>query len=142
VSKRISDTATDTATDTDTDTDSDSDSDSDSGSDAESESESDSDADARHPRRRTVETIRRHDRSLGDQLRRSLTSIGLNLGEGNASRDGHRRARFDDALGSTQESRVALRIAAAWQYVDGETVRGFDAELDSIAARIYRLGRQ
>ncbi len=92
--------------------------------------------------RPTVETIKRHDRSLGDQLKRSLTSIGLNLGEGNASRDGHRRARFDDALGSTQESRVALRVAAAWQYVDSDTVRGVDAELDSIAARIFKLSRR
>jgi four helix bundle protein len=89
-----------------------------------------------------VALVRRHDRSLADQLKRASTGIALNLGEGNASRDGHRRARFDDALGSTQETRVGLKVAAAWGHLDRDTVAALDAELDSIAARIYVLARR
>jgi len=44
--------------------------------------------------RPVVAAIRRFDRDLEDQLRRALTSISLNLAEGNRSQGRHRIARF------------------------------------------------
>jgi hypothetical protein len=41
-----------------------------------------------------VARIRHHDRDLGEQLRRSLSSCALNVAEGNRSQGGHRLARL------------------------------------------------
>jgi four helix bundle protein len=38
--------------------------------------------------------IRRHDRSLADQLVRAASSVALNIAEGEHSDPGNRRARF------------------------------------------------
>ncbi len=89
--------------------------------------------------RGVVAAVAKRDRSLADQLRRAASSVALNLAEGAGSSGGNRRARFESALGSAQEARVALQVAAAWGYV------ARDAELedaiDHIAARIYKLTR-
>ena len=55
--------------------------------------------------RPVVELIRARDRDLADQVRRSASSIALNLGEANGSDPGNRRARLRTARGSTQETR-------------------------------------
>ncbi|MFW5877174.1 MAG: four helix bundle protein [Myxococcota bacterium] len=70
--------------------------------------------------------------------KRASQSMALNLAEAHGSRAGNRRARLETALGSTQESRVALRIAAAWGYVDRSRARSIDAELDRVAAMTWR----
>jgi four helix bundle protein len=90
--------------------------------------------------RGVVERIRRRDRDLGEQIRRALSSIALNIGEGNASDGGNRLARFSTAAGSTSEARAALRVAVAWGYVDHGAIGRGDALLDRIAAMLYRLG--
>ena len=63
-----------------------------------------------------VKTIRSHDRELAEQLRDAASSAALNLGEGAGSSGGTRRARYETSLGSTQETRVALQVAAAWGF--------------------------
>ncbi|WP_394833730.1 four helix bundle protein [Pendulispora rubella] len=90
--------------------------------------------------RPTVASIRRYDRDLGEQLRRALSSVALNLAEGNRSQDGHRIARFSTAAGSNSESRAALRIAVAWGYVQGSEIEAGDELLDRVAAMLHRLG--
>jgi four helix bundle protein len=85
-----------------------------------------------------VRRIAEQDRSLADQLRRAAQSMALNLGEAAGSRAGNRRARLESALGSTQESRVALRIAAAWGYVPADAANQADAMLDRVAAMTWR----
>jgi four helix bundle protein len=87
-----------------------------------------------------VGRIRRLDRDLSDQLRRALSSVALNIGEGNRSDGGHRTTRFSSAAGSASEARVALRVAAAWGYLrSGEIERG-DELLDRVLAMLHRLG--
>jgi four helix bundle protein len=78
-------------------------------------------------------------RSLADQLERAATSIALNLSEGNAVRDGNRKARFKNALGSAYETRSALKVAAAWGHIGEDEAARLDRALDCIAARTYRL---
>ena len=90
--------------------------------------------------RPVVTRIRQHDRDLGEQLRSALSSVALNIGEGNRSQGGHRIARFSTAAGSNGEVRTALRVAVAWGYVESSDIEAGDALLDRIAAMLYRLG--
>ena len=87
-----------------------------------------------------VERIRRHDRDLGEQLRGALSSIALNVAEGNQSQGGNRLARFSTASGSNAESRAALRVAVAWGYVQARDVEAGERLLDSVGAMLFRLG--
>ena len=77
------------------------------------------------------------DPDLGRQLRRSASSMVLNLAEGSGARDGNARLRFRNALGSTRETIAALEVGAAWGYVERDAAL-LDA-LDRIAATLHRL---
>jgi four helix bundle protein len=90
--------------------------------------------------RPVVACIRRHDRELGDQIRDALSSVALNVAEGNRSQGGHRIARFSTAAGSNSESRAALRVAVAWGYVEPRDIEAGDQLLDRVAAMLHRLG--
>ena len=90
--------------------------------------------------RPTVARIRRCDPDLGEQLRRSLSSVALNVAEGNSSQGGHRIARFSTAAGSNGESRAGLRVAVAWGYVPSDEIVAGDELLDRVAAMLHRLG--
>ena len=86
-----------------------------------------------------VPRIKRHDRSLADQLARAASSTVLNIAEGACSDPGNRRARFFTAAGSANEARAALRVAVTWGYVG--QARAADAELllDRVVAMLWRL---
>ena len=58
-------------------------------------------------------------RSMADELKRAPTSVALNLAEADGNRGGNRRIRLETAAGLLVESRTALKVSAAWQYVDG-----------------------
>jgi four helix bundle protein len=87
-----------------------------------------------------VERILRRDRGLAEQLRSALSSVALNVAEGNRSQGGHRVARFSTAAGSNAESRAALRVAVAWGYVQPREIEAGEARLDRVAAMLHRLG--
>jgi len=93
-----------------------------------------------------VPRIRRHDRSLADQLVRAASSVALNIAEGELSDPGNQRARFFTAAGSANETLAALRVAAAWGYVaDGSRPRDLgppgDGGISAGRGRSYRAGR-
>jgi four helix bundle protein len=67
-----------------------------------------------HP---VLTVLRRKDRSLEDQLRRAITSVALNLAEGFGCNGGNKNLRYQTALGSLDEARMALQVAIAFGYV-------------------------
>ncbi len=80
------------------------------------------------------------DRDLGEQVRRALSSVALNVAEGNSSEGGNRLTRFSSAAGSASEARAVLRVAIAWGYVDASDLEAGEALLDRVAAMLHRLG--
>jgi len=89
-----------------------------------------------------VGRIRARDRDLGEQLRRALSSIALNIAEGNQIHGGHRLERFSTAAGSAAEARTALQVAEAWGYVEYAEIHDGLELLDRVSAMLYRLGAQ
>ena len=97
-----------------------------------------------------VGRIRRHDRSLADQLVRAASSVALNVAEAEYdaakspegdSDPGTKRARFFTAAGSANETRAALRVGAAWGYFAAEEAEAAEALLGRILAALWRLTR-
>ena len=46
-----------------------------------------------------------------------MASVALNLAEGFGSRDGNKKLRYQTALGSLDEAKMALHVALAFGYV-------------------------
>ena len=89
-----------------------------------------------------LDEIGRHDGKLKDQLQRATASVVLNLGEATYSQGGNGLARFYSAAGSASETRAALQLALAWDYVDPGAAREVDELLDRILAMLWRLCRR
>ena len=78
--------------------------------------------------------IESKDRDLGRQLRRAVTSIVLNIGEGMGSSGGTRRERYRNALGSARETRAGLDVAAALGYAEVP-----ENDLELVINTLYKL---
>src|SRR5215471_15719038 len=85
----------------------------------------------------TIDGVAQHDADLARQLRRAVTSIPLNIAEGERRWNGHARQRFESAMGSANEVSAGLRVAAALGYVEVDA-KLLDA-LDKIARKLRRL---
>jgi four helix bundle protein len=88
-----------------------------------------------------VARIRRHDRSLAVQLVRAASSTVLNLGEGEYSDPGTKRARYCNAAGSANETRAALSVAVAWGYLTPAQAQPATSRLDRVIAMLWKLSR-
>jgi four helix bundle protein len=64
-----------------------------------------------------IASIDRHDRSLADQLRRSSTSVGLNVAEGMAAVGRAKTNCYRIALREMREAVAAIEIAIRLAYV-------------------------
>jgi four helix bundle protein len=89
-----------------------------------------------------VQTIREHDKSLADQLKRAAQSVVLNIAEGRGNDAGNARARFSTACGSAKEVRAALNVASDWGYIETHTATELDDRLDEVCAITWCLGRR
>jgi four helix bundle protein len=88
-----------------------------------------------------VPRIRRHDRSLADQLVRAASSVALNIAEGEHSDPGNRKARFYSAAGSANETLAALRVAVAWGYFAGPEAEAAAVLLRRVLGALWKLTR-
>jgi four helix bundle protein len=88
--------------------------------------------------RGVVAKIEVHDRDLGRQLRRAVTSVALNMQEGSGSSGGIRRERYRTALGSAQETGACLDAAVALGYVEGVDAGLLD-RLDHVRAVLAKM---
>ena len=89
-----------------------------------------------------VAEVARRDRELASQVRRAITSIGLNLAEGFGTQKGNARLRFETARGSLYEAQAGLVIAVAWGYVAAEDIAPVDAALNHLGGRVYGLEKR
>jgi four helix bundle protein len=89
-----------------------------------------------------VPRIKRHDRSLADQLVRAASSVALNIGEADLSDPGNQRARFFTAAGSASESLTALRVAVCWGYIATEEAEVASGLLRRVLSMLWKLSRR
>ncbi len=89
--------------------------------------------------RTLVPRIKARDRALADQLTRAASSVALNIGEGNYSDPGNRRARFFTAAGSANEARLALRVAVSWGYCSAADADAGQLLIKRILSMLWKL---
>lgn len=85
--------------------------------------------------------IKARDKSLEDQLRRAASSIVLNIGEGEYSDPGNRRARYFTAAGSAGETMAAVRVAVAWGILSRSEGERAVALLKRIIPMLWKMTR-
>jgi four helix bundle protein len=88
--------------------------------------------------RPTLALLRRHDADLAKQTTRALTSIALNLGEGNGRFGADRLQHFRYALGSLREVGAALDVAVAHGWLADAPLA---AERDRLCGMLFGLQR-
>jgi four helix bundle protein len=85
--------------------------------------------------------IKARDKSLEDQIRRAASSVALNIGEGEYSDPGNRRARYFTAAGSAGETLAAVRVAVAWGIVSKSDAERAVTLLKRIIPMLWKLTR-
>jgi four helix bundle protein len=83
--------------------------------------------------------VERRDPDLARQMRRSSTSVVLNMREGTYARGGNKAARYQTAMAEAVETAGALEVAVAAGYMGSSgTERTLD-RLDHIVAVMWKL---
>ncbi len=85
--------------------------------------------------------IMARDKVLKDQIRGAASSVALNIGEGEYSDPGNRRARYFTAAGSAGETLAAVRVAVAWGIVSRSEAERAVALLKRILPMLWKLTR-
>ena len=88
-----------------------------------------------------ADEVAQRDRDLAKQLRRACMSCVLNIAERSGSRDGRRRTRYEDALGSSREALAGLEVAEAAGYItsiDSSVRQRFSHIHGTLVKVIYR----
>lgn len=88
---------------------------------------------------RLCAVISRRDPDLAKQLRRAVSSIGLNCAEGLHAAGGNRTVRLESAMSSGREVIFGLRIAGAAGYLEADRVAREVDKLDRIVAVLYKV---
>ena len=84
--------------------------------------------------------IARKDSDLARQLRRVVTSIALNVAEGQGSQGRLRPTRYYTALGSARETLACIEVAVAMRLIRTPEPAVFD-RLNRVIATLVRLTR-
>ena len=89
--------------------------------------------------RQPARELQRRDADLHRQLRRSASSVPLNIAEGERRSGKDRLHHFRVAAGSAAEVQSALRTAVAWGDLTSEEVATALELLDRLLAMLWRL---
>jgi four helix bundle protein len=89
-----------------------------------------------------VESVARRDRDLSSQIRRAMSSVGLNLAEGFGTAAGNARLRFETARGSLYEAQAGIGLAVAWGFVAQNNAAPALEAMDKLGGRIFGLSRR
>jgi four helix bundle protein len=89
--------------------------------------------------RPVVESVRRHDADLADQIYRAVKSLVLNTAEGGRRGGKDRGYHFRIAAGSAAELAAATRFAIDWNFCASQP--GLFALLDRELAMLWKLER-
>ncbi|TKD00516.1 four helix bundle protein [Polyangium fumosum] len=88
-----------------------------------------------------AEQIERRDSDLARQLRRAMHSVALNTAEGAGNTAGHKRQRYQTALGSAREVLACVQVAQAMRYigtVDAHVLDRMDHVIATLGRLVYR----
>ena len=85
-----------------------------------------------------VDEIGARDPRLGRQMRDAMASVALNVAEGAGNIGGHKRERYQTALGSARETVACIDTAVALGYV-GTVDAGTAAMLDQVIGTLVNL---
>ena len=83
--------------------------------------------------------VERRDRDLARQMRRSSTSVALNINEGTYARGGNKPARYQTAAAEAAETAAAIESAAAAGYIPSTGHERTLDRLDHITAVMWKL---
>jgi four helix bundle protein len=85
-----------------------------------------------------ADEIEKRDPDLARQMRKALTSVALNTAEGMGNTGGHKRQRYQTALGSAQEVNACIDVALAMRYIRPINASTLD-KLDHVTATLVNL---
>jgi four helix bundle protein len=85
-----------------------------------------------------AEQIERRDKDLARQMRRAAASVALNVAEGMSNLGGHKRQRYQSALGSAREVMACVDVAKAMRYI-GHIDAAIVDRIDHVIATLTRL---
>jgi len=87
-----------------------------------------------------AESIERRDADLARQMRRAAASVALNTAEGMGNTAGHKRQRYQTALGSAREVMACVDVAKAMRYISAIDAAALD-RMQHVVATLIRLVR-
>jgi four helix bundle protein len=90
---------------------------------------------------RIAESIERRDSDLARQMRRAAASVALNTAEGMGNTSGHKRQRYQTALGSAREVIACVDVAKAMRYIGTIDATILDRMQHVVATLIRLVGR-
>jgi four helix bundle protein len=85
-----------------------------------------------------AEEIELRDSDLARQMRRAAASVALNTAEGMGSTAGHKRQRYQTALGSAREVMACVDVAKAMRYIGQVDAATLD-QMDHVIATLTKL---
>lgn len=88
-----------------------------------------------------AETIERRDADLARQMRRAAASVALNTAEGMGNTSGHKRQRYQTALGSAREVMACVDVARAMRYIGTVDAAALD-RMQHVIATLIQLVRR
>ena len=89
--------------------------------------------------RASVARLKRRDAHLADQVRRALTNVWLNLGEGSGRVGGNRQLAYRRAAGEAHEAIVGFEVAVAWGLLDATEVASGVDRLPHVLAILHKV---